>query len=331
MSKSNPSEKELKEKLNQVGKDITKLSTNKKLSYDDALIKAERSLLMLYSEGLKTGFFHIKSHLNQVVEILDEVHSGKQQPTYLTTGLLGLDEVLCGLDAGSLYIIGGGPGMGKTALALTILRHAAVVGKVTTGLFSMDLTGTHIALRLLCMEAKMDSHILRTGNLPKSEWGKIEASVAALSKSRIFIDDIQSISLLKIKHNAIRLKAEHDINLLIIDNFKVLQKRDTQHNTYYLLKHLAVELDIPVIVTSQLGWNSEDCEDRRPVLSDFHYAVEIEEAADTIMLLYRPWFDTLNEADRELAEVIIAKNRKGPTGVINMRFIEMYTAFENVI
>ncbi|MCH7763715.1 MAG: hypothetical protein IIB95_08230, partial [Candidatus Marinimicrobia bacterium] len=118
MSKSKPTEKDLREKLNQVGRDISKLSADKKLSIDDALIRAERSLLMLYSEGLKTGFEHIDSHLNQVIETLDEAHSGKQEPKYLTTGLLELDEMLCGLDAGNLYIIGGSPGMGKTALVL---------------------------------------------------------------------------------------------------------------------------------------------------------------------------------------------------------------------
>ena len=328
MSKSTPTEKELREKLNQVGKDILKISTDKKLSYDDALIRAERSLLMLYSEGLKTGFFHIKSHLNQVIEILDEVHSGKQQPIYLTTGLLDLDEMLCGLDAGSLYVIGGSPGMGKTALALTILRHAAVVEKVPTGFFSMDLAGTHIALRLLCMEAKVDSYLVRTGKLTKLKWKAFTSSMKTLTKSEIFIDDMKSLSPLKMKHNAIRLKAEHDIKLLIIDNNQVIQKQDTQHLPCRLLKQTAEELEIPVIVTFPLTRKPEERKNKRPLLSDFHRAVEIEESADTIMLLYRPWIDTLDEDDKGLAEVIIAKNRNGPTGIVNLRFIEKYAEFK---
>lgn len=328
MSKSKPSEKELREKLHQVGKDISKLSADKKFSSEDALIKAERSLLMLYSEGLKTGFEHIDSHLNQVIEILDEVHSGKQEPKYLTTGLLELDEMLCGLDAGNLYIIGGSPGMGKTALVLTILRHAAVQEKVPVGIFSLDLTGTQIAFRLLCMEAKVNTHLVRTGKLSKSQWNAFTSSMKTLTKSEIFIDDIKSLSPLKMKHNAIRLKAEHDIKLLIIDNNQAIQKLDTQHLPHRLLKQMAVELDIPVIVTSPLTRKPEERKNKRPVLSDFHRPIEIEETADTIMLIYRPWVDTLDETDRELAEVIIAKSRNGPTGVVNLRFIEKYAVFE---
>jgi len=330
MSKSNPPEKELKEKLNQVGKHILKLSTDKKLSYDDALIKAERSLLMLYSERLKTGFEHIDSHLNQLIEILHKAHLGEHQTTYLTTGLLELDEVLCGLDAGSLYIIGGFPGMGKTALALTILRHAAVQEKVPVGIFSLDLTSTQIAFRLLCLDAKVDTHFVRTGNLSKSQWKALSSSMATLAETSIFIDDMKSLSPLKMKHNAIRLKAEHDIKLLIVDYFPQNNKRDINQLNYRLLNQMAEELDIPVIVTSPLTPKPEEQKNKRPLLSDFHRAVEIEESADTIMLLYRPWLDTLDEADRESAEVIIAKNRNGPTGIVNLRFIENYTAFENV-
>lgn len=335
MSKSKPSENELKEKLNQVGKDISKLSVDKKLSYDDALIKAERSLLMLCSEGLKNGFFHIKSHLNQVIEILEEVRSGKQQPTYQNTGLIELDEMLCGLNAGTLYIIGGSPGMGKTALALTILRHAAVVERVPTGIFSLDLTGTHIALRLLCMEAKVDSYFVRTGKLTKSQWKEFTSSMATLAETSIFIDDMKSLSSLKMKHNAIRLKAEYDIKLLIVDYLQLIEgigKNDKHKEEARLicrlLKTMAVELDIAVIVTSQLTQKPEDWEYRRPVLNELNYAYEIEESADIIILLYRPWMDTPDETDRGKAEVIIAKNRNGPTGYINLRFIEKYALFE---
>ncbi len=328
MSKSKPTEKELREKLKQVGEDILTISADKKLSYDQALMKAERSLLMLYTDGLKTGFEHIDLHLNQVIEILNEVHSGKQEPTYLTTGLLELDEMLCGLDAGNLYIIGGSPGMGKTALALTIMRHAAVVEKVPIGFFSMDLTSTQIAFRLLCMEAKVDTHLVRTGKLAKSKWKAFTSSMATLGETSIFIDDTISLSSLKMKHNAIRLKAEHDIKLLIIDNNQAIQKRDAQQLTYHLLKQMAVELEIPVIVTSSLTRKPEDRKNKRPVLSDFHHAVEIEESADTIMLLYRPWIDTLDETDRGKAEVIIAKSRNGPTGYVNLKFVEKYARFE---
>lgn len=244
---------------------------------------------------------------------------------------LELDEILCELDAGSLYIIGGSPGMGKTALALTILHHAAVVEKIPVGIFSLDLTSTHIALRLLCLDAKVDTHLVRTGNLPKLQWKALSSSMATLAETSIFIDDMKSLSPLKMKHNAIRLKAEHDIKLLIVDYLPQNNKREMDQLNYRLLNQMAEELDIPVIVTSPLTRKPEERKNKRPLLSDFHRAVEIEESADTIMLLYRPWVDTLDEADRELAEVIIAKSRKGPTGYINLRFIEKYTAFENVI
>ncbi|NQV36883.1 MAG: replicative DNA helicase, partial [Candidatus Marinimicrobia bacterium] len=225
----------------------------------------------------------------------------------------------------------GSPGMGKTALALTILRHAAVVEKLPVGIFSLDLNSTHIAFRILCMDAKVDTHLVRTGNLPKSQWKALSSSIATLAETSIFIDDVKSLSPLKMKHNAIRLKAEHDIKLLIIDNNQTTQKQGTQHLTYHLLKQMAVELDIPIVVTSPLAREPEERKNKRPLINDFHHAVEIEESADVIMLLYRPWIDTLDEADRELAEVIIAKSRNGPTGIVNLRFINKYAVFENVI
>lgn len=335
MSKSNPSEKELREKLKQVGDDILKISANKSLPLDDLLFRAEMPLLKLYSDIHRTCFGHIEPHLKQLFEEIFDPLSERCKSSEMKTGLSDLDNVLKGLHPGNLYIIGGSPGMGKTALALTILRNVAVDENVPAGIFSLDFTSIQIAMRLLCMEAKVDSHILRTGNLPKSEWSNIESSVAALSESNIFIDDMTSLSPMKMKHKAIRLKAEHDIKLLIVDYLQLIQgigKNDKQKKEARvicrLFKTMAVEFDIPVIITSQLTRQPEDWEDRRPVLYELQYASEIEESADTIMLLYRPWVYTLDEDDRELAVVIIAKNRNGPTGIVNMQFIDKYALFE---
>ena len=253
----------------------------------------------------------------------------------ITTGLPDLDSKIKGFCNGNLYIIGGRPGVGKTAFALTIL-HRLANKKIPVGMFSLEMKNTRIALRLLCMETKTDCRTLTSAHLTAKEWKKFSSGTSALSESHVFIDDTPSLSALEIKHMAMQLKEEHTIKLLIVDDLQLIQREDKSENRKVdtadkcrLLKKLTVELDIPVIVTSQLSRKNENRKDKRPKLTDFLYASDIEESADTIMLLYRPWVYTQNEIDKEKAEVIIAKNRSGPTGIINLRFNDKYARFES--
>ena len=254
----------------------------------------------------------------------------------ITTGLPDLDSKIKGFRNGNLYIIGGRPGEGKTAFALTILHHVAVNKEIPAGVFSLKMSAAHFATRLLCMGAKVNTRLVRTGNLPKSQWDELTSKVKTLSEAPVFIDDTTFLSALEIKHMAMQLKEEHTIKLLIVDDLQLIQREDKSENRKVdtadkcrLLKKLTVELDIPVIVTSQLSRKDENRKDKRPKLTDFLYASDIEESADTIMLLYRPWVYTQNEIDKEKAEVIIAKNRSGPTGIINLRFNDKYARFES--
>jgi len=253
----------------------------------------------------------------------------------IKTGLLELDKIIEGFHPGNLYIIGGRPGTGKTALALTILL-SLIEDSIPVGMFSLEISSAKIALKILCMKSKVESRLVSTINLDKTNWKKMQLGINSLSKMPLYIDDSTEFTIDDLKNKTRQLKLNHNISILIIDYLQLIHRRKgvsnriNTKNICSVLKDIAEKNEIPILVTSQLSRKTESRKDKRPELNDFLYVTEIEESADTIMLLYRPWIDTLDEADRELAEVIIAKNRRGPTGYVNLRFIEKCTAFENV-
>ncbi|HIA90797.1 MAG TPA: replicative DNA helicase, partial [Candidatus Marinimicrobia bacterium] len=204
------------------------------------------------------------------------------------------------------------------------------------GIFSLEMANHQLALRLLCAEAKVDSHLVRTGKLPKKQWQNLSLSVGILAEAAIYLDDTPAISVLELRAKARRLKAEHNIELLIVDYLQLMQgprgveNRQQEISTISRsLKALAKELDIPVIALSQLSRAVEQRAEHRPQLSDLRESGAIEQDADLVIFLYRQWLYSQEDEDRGKAQIIIAKHRNGPTGSLDAAFIDRFARFEN--
>jgi replicative DNA helicase len=227
--------------------------------------------------------------------------------------------------------------MGKTALALSMGRNAAVMDKTGVGIFSLEMANHQLAMRLLCAEGRVDSHLVRTGKLPKSQWKNLSIAVGQLAEAPIYLDDTAAMSVLEVRAKARRLKAEHDIGLLIVDYIQLMtgpkgseSRQQEISQISRSLKALAKEIEVPVIGLSQLSRAVESRSDRRPQLSDLRESGAIEQDADVVIFLYRPWVYSQEDDDRGKATIIVAKQRNGPTGTIEATFIDRFARFENI-
>jgi replicative DNA helicase len=302
---------------------------------------AERKLLEISSEKFKSGVEDIKSAIKFVLEKYEEINRTKRLLTGVTTGFPELDALTGGLQKSDLIIIAGRPSMGKTAFALTIARNAAVEGKVPVAFFSLEMSIEQVALRLLCAEANVDMHALRTGKLSGDDWQKISNVVGRISEAPIFIDDTPALSTLELRAKARRLKAEYDIGLIIVDYLQLMQggKAETREREIAMisrsLKSLAKELEVPVIALSQLRRAVEDRADKRPMLSDLRESGSLEQDADVVMFVHRPEYYGIqyyedNMPTEGTAEIIISKQRNGPIGEVRLSFLKKSAKFERL-
>ncbi|MFQ6611776.1 MAG: replicative DNA helicase [Fidelibacterota bacterium] len=330
-------EKHLLRKLIQVSHEVSKEAFNDSMDVDDILDSAETAIFAISEKRLRGGFEHIDPILQETFEKLDAIQSRAGGVTGVASGLIDLDEITSGFQPGELVVIAGRPGMGKTALALTMSRNAAIQYGVGVGFFSLEMANYQLAMRLLCAEGRVDSHLVRTGKLPKSQWKNLSLSVGPLAEAPIYLDDTPGMTVLEVRAKARRLKAEHDIGALVVDYLQLMQgpkgAESRQQEISIIsrsLKALAKELDIPVIALSQLSRAVENRSDRRPLLSDLRESGAIEQDADVVIFLYRPWVYNQQEEDRGKAEIIVAKQRNGPTDRINVTFIDRFARFENL-
>lgn len=330
-------EKAMLRTLIQVSHDLTKNAYDDRQDVDDILDIAEQAIFSISQRRLRGGFEHIDPILHDTFETLDKIHSKGGTITGVGTGLIDLDEITSGFQQGELIVIAGRPSMGKTALALTMARNAAVDHSVPVGVFSLEMASHQLAMRMLCSEGRVDSHLVRTGKLPKTQWKNLSISVGTLAEAPIYIDDTPSISVLELRAKARRLKAEKDIQMVIVDYLQMMQGpkgvESRQQEISVIsrsLKALAKELNIPVVALSQLSRATEQRGDRRPQLSDLRESGAIEQDADVVIFLYRPYVYSRDEDDRGKADLIVAKQRNGPTGTLNLTFIDRYARFENL-
>ena len=329
-------EKAVLRKLIYLAHDMSKEAYDDRQTVDDILDSAEQSIFTITQNRLKGGFKHIEPILHESFEQLDAISSKAGSVIGVPSGLIDLDEITAGFHPGDLVIIAGRPSMGKTSLALSIARNAAVDHKESIGFFSLEMADLQIAMRLLCAESKVDSHLVRTGNLPKSQWKNLSIHVGTLAEAPIYLDDSPAITVLELRAKARRLKAEHDVKLIIVDYLQLMQGpkgvESRQQEISIItrsLKSLAKDLKIPIIALSQLSRAVENRTDKRPQLSDLRESGAIEQDADVVMFLYRQWVYTREEEDRGKAQVIIAKQRNGPTGTVNITFLDRFARFEN--
>lgn len=259
--------------------------------------------------------------------------------TGVPTGFTRLDNLISGLQKSELIILAARPSMGKTALALNIARNAAVDANVPIAMFSLEMSKEQLSMRLLCSEARIDSSRLRGGFFSMEDWRKLTDAAGVLSDTSIFIDDTPDISAMEIRAKARRLKMEKDIGLVIIDYLQLMkgrmsaERRDLEISEMSRsLKALAKELDVPVMALSQLNRMLEQRNDKQPRLSDLRESGALEQDADVVAFIYRDeiYNNDDNNPKKGTADILIRKNRNGPTGEATLTFLDSYTRFENL-
>src|SRR5437899_6416634 len=308
---------------------------------DVILDQAEHAIFAIADDKVRDGFVSLRELAQGSLETIEKLHSRKELITGVPTGFTDLDEMTSGLQPSDLVIVAARPSMGKTSLALNIAQHVGTRTDMTVGLFSLEMSKEQLFLRLLTSEARIDAHRLRGGFLGERDWGKLSQAIGTLSDTKIFIDDSPSIGVIEMRAKCRRLAAEHDLDLVIIDYIQLMQGRGRFENrTLELgsisrsLKGLAKELRVPIVVLSQLSRAPESRSDHRPQLSDLRESGALEQDADVVIFIYREdqYVDkTQPPTDAQgVAELIVGKQRNGPTGVVKLAFIREFTRFENL-
>jgi len=300
----------------------------------ELLDHAQARIFRIAEEGTKAALTPIKEVLKVTFERIDRARDRVGMLTGLPTGFLDLDEMTCGLQDGELIIIAARPSMGKTTLALNILEHVGVVSKIPAVIFSLEMSREQLARNMLCSRARINGHNLRLGRLPSSEMPKLAMHVGALSEAPIYIDDSPNVNVFELRAKVRRLKARAGCRLVIVDYLQLMQGPSAESRQIEIsgisraLKALAREMNLPVVAVSQLNRQVEMREGNRPRLADLRESGAIEQDADVVMLLHRPAYYT-HGMDDGRAELIIAKQRNGPTGTVRLTFISKFLRFES--
>lgn len=330
-------ERSVRRRLIQSCSEITRDSLDGGVPAAEALANAERSILALGEEAIRTGFIPIGKVFQETLEDLEERPGSTL--VGVPTGFIDLDRITHGLNKGNLIIIAGRPGMGKTSLALNIAQHVAFREERTVGVFSLEMSAQELTLRVLCSEAEVDFGRLRSGHLSQKQWSRVIQAARKNSKGPLFIDDSASLTPLELSSKARRLKAEHALSLLIVDYLQLMGGGGRYENRNLEiaaitrgLKQLAKELEIPVIALSQLSRQPERRgKDHRPQLSDLRESGSIEQDADMVSFVYRDEVYNQDDPDNKgMAELIIAKHRNGETGTVPLVFLGGITSFRNL-
>ena len=304
----------------------------------EILDNAEAKIFGISEARIKNVFESLGQLLPKTFEDIDKYSKGGVQG--IPTGFKDLDELTSGFQRSDLIIIAGRPSMGKTAFALSIALHAAVVAKYTTAIFSLEMSKAQLAQRMLCAEARISMHQLRSGKLPNRELPKLSLAAGPLSEAPLFIDDTPGISVLEVRAKARRLKAQHNLSCIIIDYLQLMGSSGNVENRQpeisqisRSLKGIAKELDVPVIALSQLSRAVEQRGgDHRPQLSDLRESGAIEQDADVVMFVFREevYNKDIPDEEKGKAEIIIGKQRNGPIGKVDVSFVKDYARFENL-
>lgn len=332
-------EKSILRKLINRATEIINLGFGDAGDVDESLDRAERLIFEISEDRVRPSFFHIKDIIKASFKTIENLYEKKQLITGVPTGFTKLDDLTSGLQPSDLIIVAGRPSMGKTALALNITQHAAIEDGIPSAIFSLEMSKEQLALRLLCSEAKVDAHRLRGGFLSETDWPKLTRAAGSLSEAPIFIDDTPGLTVLEMRAKSRRLKAEHNLGLVVVDYLQLMRGRANSETREQeisdisrSLKALAKELRLPVIALSQLNRKVEDRGDRRPQLADLRESGAIEQDADVIIFLYRDEVYNRSEDNphKGKAEIIVGKQRNGPTDKFELAFLDKYTCFENL-
>ena len=307
---------------------------------DMILEEAEKQVLAIAqsrSSG-RSDFTDVQKALVEAFDVLQTRYANGGSVTGLPTGYTEFDELTAGLQKTDLIILAARPAMGKTTLALNMAEFAAFKSKQPVAVFSMEMSASQLALRLISSVGRVNAQRLRTGQLEDEDWSRVTSAIRQLKEVKIFIDDEPGLSPVKLAAKARRLKREHGLGLIVIDYLQLMSVPGNSENRATeiseisrSLKGLAKELQVPVIALSQLNRSLETRADKRPVMADLRESGAIEQDADMIVFIYRDdYYNKENSPDKGLAEVIIGKQRSGPTGSIKLKFFGEYTRFDNL-
>ena len=306
---------------------------------DDVIDFAETAVFEISEKKSRQAFYPLSKLILGNIETLEENQGNRSLVTGVPTGFSHLDNLTSGLQNSDLIIIAARPSMGKTALALNIARNAAVDSGIPVAIFSLEMSKEQLSLRMLCSEARIDSSRLRGGFFSMEDWQRLTDAAGILSESPIYIDDSPSMSAMEIRAKARRLKLDKNIGLVIIDYLQLMhgrpgaERRDLEISEISrALKALAKELDLPVLALSQLNRMLEQRTDKRPRLSDLRESGALEQDADVVAFIYRDEVYNKEEdnPNKGIAEILLSKQRNGPTGDVFLTFLNSYTRFENL-
>lgn len=305
---------------------------------DNLVDKAEQIIFEIASKKVEARSVPLRDIIKGSIETIDSLYQRKESITGLATGFRDLDMRTAGLQPSDLIVVAGRPSMGKSALVTCIAEHVGVVEKKPVAFFSLEMSKEQLVQRMLCSHARVDAHKVRTGFLSQADWPRLVTAAGKLSDAPIFIDDSPGISLMELRAKARRVKAQHDVQLIVLDYLQLMQgpsKSESRQQEISeisrSLKALARELNVPLIAISQLSRAVEQRSDHRPQLSDLRESGAIEQDADLVILLLREEYYNPTEENKGVAEVIIAKQRNGPIGSLSLTFIGEYMRFENLM
>lgn len=305
----------------------------------EILDEAERKIFAIAEQKTRgTGPQDLSDYLAMATERIDTLYHSDAALSGLSTGFNDFDEMTSGLQSGDLIIVAGRPSMGKTSFAMNIAENAAIKSNKHVLVFSMEMPGDHLALRMLSSLGRIDQHKVRTGKLSDDDWPRLTSAVSMLSEAKMFIDDTPALSPTEVRARARRIARQHEIGLIVLDYLQLMQisgfrEGRTQEISEISrsLKAIAKELNVPVIALSQLNRSLESRNDKRPVMSDLRESGAIEQDADVISFIYRDEVYNEDSPDKGTAEVIIGKQRNGPIGKVRLTFLGQYTRFENFL
>ncbi len=302
--------------------------------------EAERRVFEIAERGSRgrSGFIAIKDVLPDTIDRLDLLHQSPGEVRGVPTGFTQLDRKTTGLQPGDLVVIAGRPSMGKTTLAVNIAENAAIAKGVPSAIFSMEMSAEQLTLRLISSLGRVNQTHLRTGNFSQEDWSRIQGAMAQLSGAPLYVDESPALTPTEVRARARRLKRERGLGLLVVDYLQLMQVPGTKENRATeiseisrSLKALAKELQVPVVALSQLNRAVEQRTDKKPVMSDLRESGAIEQDSDLILLIYREEVYDANTTRRGVADIIIAKQRNGPVGEVQLTFLGEYTRFENLV
>lgn len=331
-------EKSILRRLIRVATSIVEDGFTREDEVEALLSEAERKMMEVASRKNAGDFQHIKDVLVQTYDNIEKLHSRKGDVTGIPTGFRDLDRITAGFQRNDLIIVAARPSVGKTAFALNVAQNVATKTDENVAIFSLEMGAEQLVMRMLCAEGNIDAQVLRTGALTTEDWRKLTMAMGSLSNAGIFIDDTPGIRVNEIRSKCRRLKQEYGLGMIMIDYLQLIQgsggsQSNRQQEVSEIsrsLKGLARELQVPVIALSQLSRGVEQRQDKRPMMSDLRESGSIEQDADIVSFLYREDYYDKETENQNMIEIIIAKQRNGPTGTVTLAFVKEFNKFVNI-